>query len=195
MGKLPKGGKARARASAKLNRIKGQKSIVWKNKLVNNILKWDAPELGRLCSPVEKTDDLSFIKTLRSTLLATKNGLGLAASQIGILKNVFVYRKKVADISVVLVMINPIIVKSGKTTATAHEGCLSFPGFVAQIERPTSITINWKDENWNDNSETFGGLLAIVVSHEIDHFYGRLIWNKNIENSKDKKEENAIQHE
>jgi peptide deformylase len=201
MGKLPKGGKARARASAKLNRIKRQKAIIWHNKLVDGILKWDAPQLSRLCFPVEKTDDLSFIKTLKATLSATKNGLGLAAPQIGILKNAFVYRNRIsADVSVISVMINPLIIKVGSTTATAHEGCLSFPGFTSQIERPTNVTVNWKDENWNDKSETFRGLLCVIINHEYDHLFGRCLvgdayWKSKENPPKEELTDNGFGHE
>jgi peptide deformylase len=171
MGRLPKGGKARARASAKLNRIKHEQALIRHKRLLAGILKWDAQDLKRLCSPVEKDEDLSFIKRLKATLAVTDNGLGLAAPQIGILKNVFAYRKS-TDSTIVNVMINPLIVGSSEKKATSSEGCLSFPGVVAQVERYTSVTVNWKDENWNDKTGTFTKLESVVVQHEIDHLFG-----------------------
>lgn len=172
--KKQKSGKVRARISAKKNRIKKQDMKHMNNVLRKNIRKWDDPILSQVCVPVEKSDDLSFIKTMYRTLKACKDGVGIAAPQIGEIKNVILWKSNL-DATHVNLMINPIVVEMGENKITHTEGCLSYPGFSAKVERATKIKVQWMDEKWVEHTRTFEGINAIIIQHEIDHLFGSCV--------------------
>lgn len=97
-------------------------------------------------------------------------GIGLAAPQIGIAKNLIV-----ADIGEgAIKLANPKIIKTAGL-ANLQEGCLSIPGVAVGIERPDKIIMSGLDENNQFIEIKAKGLLARVLQHEIDHLRGRLI--------------------
>lgn len=163
--------RARAKASARKTRLDRQGRRTRRNVLVKNIRKWDDPILSQQCDPVEKTEAGEVVDLLKETLEATKDGVGLAAPQIGHSKRVIVWREYI-NASKINVMINPIIEDANPATQTMTEGCLSYPGITAQVERPTVIKVRWKDKFWMDHVETFEGRSCIIISHEIDHLEG-----------------------
>jgi peptide deformylase len=171
MSKKQKSGKLRARVSAKKNRIKRQNIKHTNNILKRDILKWDSPILYQVCNPVSKDDDLSFVKTMRRTLEACKDGVGIAAPQVGESKCIVLWKSSLDSVHV-NVMINPIIVEASESRMTITEGCLSYPGFAAKVERATNVKVRWMDEKWNEHVRSFEGRSAIVVQHEIDHLSG-----------------------
>lgn len=103
-------------------------------------------------------------------LMAEKNGLGLAAPQIGVLKRIFVTHQTP------YVWINPTIeVRTG--SAFNQEGCLSFPGVFYKIIRSRKITVHYQDVQGNEHTKKLDakkGMLGIVVQHELDHLNGIL---------------------
>ncbi|MCP4650451.1 MAG: peptide deformylase [PVC group bacterium] len=127
-----------------------------------------------------------IVQDLKDTLLATANGVGLAAPQIGILKRIFVLRKDyikddLAEDSEllqaqaeVLVFINPKIV-TRKGIVHEEEGCLSIPGTCVKIERAKVIKVRARDAHGEQFYEKFKGLAARAVQQEIDHLNGILI--------------------
>jgi len=99
-----------------------------------------------------------------------RNGIGLAAPQVGVLKRVIV-----ADVGDgPLGLINPEIVKQ-EGSATNLEGCLSFPGVVVEVPRNTCIEVAGQDVRGHRVEFEAIGLLARVLQHEIDHLDGKLI--------------------
>jgi peptide deformylase len=97
-------------------------------------------------------------------------GIGLAAPQIGIAKNLIV-----ADIEEgAIKLANPMILKA-EGLDKLEEGCLSIPGVAVNIERPYEIIVSGLDENNRVIEIKAKGLLARVLQHEIDHLRGRLI--------------------
>ena len=72
-------------------------------------------------------------------------------------------------------MINPRIVMLGPELAAHEEGCLSIPDVKVEIERPTTLTVQFIDRDGNPQEIAVDGLLATAVQHEIDHLDGRLI--------------------
>lgn len=163
--------KMRSKAKSTLNRVKKQKLKARRNALVKSILKWDHPKLKEISEPLEDNDNRDFIDTLIETLLATSDGVGLSSPQIGVLKQVIAFRPDINS-SDVTVMINPIITNVSEDTSKAQEGCLSFPGIYASVERPTKVTINWKSINGEDKDAEFDGFKSIIIQHEIDHLQG-----------------------
>ena len=74
-----------------------------------------------------------------------------------------------------LVMINPQIVALGKDMREHEEGCLSIPDVRIDIERPSSVTVQFLDREGKPQELVAKGLLATAIQHEIDHLNGRLI--------------------
>ena len=103
------------------------------------------------------------------------DGVGLAAVQVGILKQIVVIHE--GEDKPIYVLINPeIISQSG--VQVVEEGCLSFPNKFAKIERPEKIKIKALDENGKEIIITGKGLLAQAISHEIDHLNGEVFIDK-----------------
>ena len=102
-------------------------------------------------------------------------GVGLAAVQVGILKQIVVIQE--AEEEPIYVIINPeILSQSG--TQIVEEGCLSFPNKFAKIERPEKIKIKALDINGKTFEIKAKGLLAQAISHEIDHLNGEVFIDK-----------------
>ena len=97
-------------------------------------------------------------------------GVGLAAPQVGINRQIFV-----ADIGGgPMAFINPrIIKKSGGDVI--EEGCLSIPGVTVMVRRPEKIVVRYIDENNQPHEKIYEEMMARVVQHEMDHLDGKLI--------------------
>jgi peptide deformylase len=103
-------------------------------------------------------------------------GIGLAATQLGTLHRLLVYR--VQHESPIVALVNPVIEWRGKEGEIADEGCLSLPGVLVEVERPIHIRVSAKDENGDDIEIEAAGLEARVIQHEIDHLDGVLILDR-----------------
>lgn len=118
------------------------------------------------------------IKTLVDDMVETMHkydGLGLAAPQVGVLKQVIVI--DLYDDKGVIVLINPKIIKE-KGKQVVEEGCLSFPNKFAKVERPQQITIEALNINGEKIKLTGKDLLAQAIAHEIDHLNGEVFIDK-----------------
>lgn len=124
------------------------------------------------CDPYEVYADAEKdISEITEVLQATAKGVGLAAPQIGITKQAMVWRK--TPMSPINHMVNPKIVKSSEEKQSMSEGCLSYPGFFVEIERPIEIEVEFNRFNETETiTETFKGWEARVIQHEIDHLNG-----------------------
>ena len=142
---------------------------------IRKILKFPDQDLRIKAKPVETFD--KELKTLTDDMFETMhslNGIGLAATQIGIAKQV-----AVIDISPEknepLVIVNPAIqILDPSVTEDYDEGCLSIPGFFEKISRPSDIKLSYQDLNGKKQEIKPEGLLTKVVQHELDHLNGRL---------------------
>ena len=142
---------------------------------IRKILKFPDQDLRIKAKPVETFDE--ELKTLTDDMFETMhsvNGIGLAATQIGIAKQV-----AVIDISPEknepLVIVNPAIqILDPTKTEDYDEGCLSVPGFFEKISRPSDIKLTYQDLNGKKQEIKPEGLLTKVVQHELDHLNGRL---------------------
>ena len=98
------------------------------------------------------------------------NGVGLAAVQVGIDKQL-----AVVDVGEGLIkMVNPVIVKR-EGHDTEQEGCLSVPEIVVKVRRAKKVVVNFLNENGDAQQLRSEGLLARALQHEIDHLAGKLI--------------------
>ena len=142
---------------------------------IRKILKFPDQDLRIKAKPVETFD--KELKTLTDDMFETMhsvNGIGLAATQIGIAKQV-----AVIDISPEknepLVIVNPKIqILDPSKKEDYDEGCLSIPGFFEKISRPSDIKLSYQDLNGKKQEIKPEGLLTKVVQHELDHLNGRL---------------------
>ena len=142
---------------------------------IRKILKFPDQDLRIKAKPVETFD--KELKTLTDDMFETMhsvNGIGLAATQIGIAKQV-----AVIDISPEknepLVIVNPKIqILDPSKKEDYDEGCLSVPGFFEKISRPSDIKLTYQDLNGKKQEIKPEGLLTKVVQHELDHLNGRL---------------------
>ena len=142
---------------------------------IRKILKFPDQDLRIKAKPVETFDEK--LKTLTDDMLETMhsvNGIGLAATQIGVAKQV-----AVIDISPEknepLVIVNPAIqILDPSKKEDYDEGCLSVPGFFEKISRPSDIKLTYQDLNGKKQEIKPEGLLTKVVQHELDHLNGRL---------------------
>ena len=114
------------------------------------------------------------IKNMYETLYESENGIGLAAPQVGLLKRLIVIDLKEDNKSNPLTLINPKILNKSDEKFINQEGCLSIPGYYADIERSQKIEYQYYDEKGTRRKTTAEGLLSICIQHEIDHLDGIL---------------------
>ena len=103
-------------------------------------------------------------------------GVGLAATQVGVLHRLLVYR--VQQDGPVVALVNPEIEWTGKETETIEEGCLSLPAVLVDVERPIHVRVRAQDERGEPITIEASGLEARVIQHEIDHLDGVLILDR-----------------
>ncbi|MCP4484005.1 MAG: peptide deformylase [Flavobacteriaceae bacterium] len=114
----------------------------------------------------------TLIDDMLDTMYATDDGIGLAATQVGRSEAIIMI-----DISEErnspLILINPKIA-SGSKKEMGQEGCLSVPGYYADVERFTEVKVEGLDRNGKEVIVESDDFLAIVLQHEIDHLKGKL---------------------
>ena len=140
------------------------------------IRQYPDPVLRMQAPPVEQfDDDLKRLVARMGELMKDANGVGLAATQVGVLRRVFVF---VPEEDTVAVLVNPEIVHRGDEAETDDEGCLSIQGVTMPVERSTSVRIEGRDENGEEVAYDLEGTPARIVQHELDHLDGKLILNR-----------------
>lgn len=116
------------------------------------------------------------LRTLAKEMLQTmysSDGIGLAAPQVGINKQLLVVDCEIDDPTTPpFVLINPTITKFSPEQCMIQEGCLSVPGVFLDVVRPAVIEVSYKDENGRPRRMQAKDLLARVIQHEIDHLKG-----------------------
>ena len=132
------------------------------------------PVLKAQARPVEVFDDRLRDEVARmGALMNDALGIGLAATQVGVLHRVLVYR--VEHDSPVNALVNPVLEWSGGDKETMEEGCLSLPGVHVDVERPTHVRVRAQDAGGEPILVEATGLEARVIQHEMDHLDGILI--------------------
>ncbi|MEH6477674.1 MAG: peptide deformylase [Sneathiella sp.] len=113
-----------------------------------------------------------IISDMFATLYAEK-GLGLGANMVGILKQIIVIDLAEGGVRAPIAMINPVILNASIEVQTFNEASLSFPGIAADITRPSKISVEYLDENGDQQILEASGFLATVIQHEMDYLQGR----------------------
>lgn len=127
--------------------------------------------LNKKCKPVQAMTDRTreLIEDMFETMYEA-NGVGLAAPQVGILKQIVVID---VDDGNQYVLINPEIVME-EGVQTGYEGCLSVPGKTGIVTRPEKVRVRALDENMEEIEVEGEGLLARAICHECGHLKGQL---------------------
>ena len=141
------------------------------------VRKLGDPVLRSRAVSVERFDETLREEVARmSRLMGDALGIGLAATQLGILHRVLVYR--VQRDARVVVLVNPELDYTAKELETAEEGCLSLPGVHVEVERPLHVAVHARDELGEPLTVEASGLEARVIQHEMDHLDGVLILDR-----------------
>ena len=120
-------------------------------------------------------EDLQRLATRMKQLMHDARGVGLAATQVGILQRVFVFQKGEDD---VVAVVNPTLSDLGDETVIEDEGCLSIQGVTMPVERHLRVSLEGKDEQGNNLRFELEGHPARVAQHELDHLDGTLILDR-----------------
>jgi peptide deformylase len=132
--------------------------------------------LKMVARPVEEFDeDLRRLVDRMKQLMVDANGIGLAATQVGVLQRLFVFQIS-EDETVALA--NPQIVDRGEVATVEDEGCLSIQGVLLPVERPAKIAIAGQDEHGADVRYELEEPYSRVAQHETDHLDGVLILDR-----------------
>jgi peptide deformylase len=141
------------------------------------VRQYPDPVLRMKARDVEGFDqDLGRLVERLNHLLRDANGLGLAATQIGVLRRVFVFLPDPEQDPVVLV--NPRVAESSDERVTDDEGCLSLQGVVIPVERHERLTVEASTPGGEPVRLELEGLPARIAQHELDHLDGVLILDR-----------------
>ena len=150
--------------------------------MVREVLVYPDRRLKQVSKDITQFDTELHIllEDMKETMYA-KEGIGLAAIQIGVAKNVLLIslvneddEQKLEDLHEV---INPVILEA-KGSVTYQEGCLSVPTVYEEVERKEHIKVRYYDRYGNKIEKELDGLMAIAFQHELDHLKGHLFIEK-----------------
>ena len=122
---------------------------------------------------VEVDEDLRRLAERMTSLMRDAHGVGLAGTQVGTLRRLFVFQN--GDDEDVTVVVNPKLSDFSDEKTTEDEGCLSLQGVLVPVERSVSVTLDGSDLDGNAIHLELEGMAARVVQHETDHLDGVLI--------------------
>jgi peptide deformylase len=135
------------------------------------------PVLRTKARPIERFDDALREEVARmGKLMDDAIGVGLAATQVGVVHRLLVYR--VQQHGELAALINPEIEWSGRDSEAMEEGCLSLPGVLVEVDRPVHVRVRAQNEFGEPILIEASGLEARVIQHEIDHLDGVLILDR-----------------
>ena len=120
-------------------------------------------------------EDIKIANNMMEAMLKAP-GVGLAANQVGILKQIVTinFEDKENNKKINYTLFNPSIIQYSKETSLMEEGCLSLPDQYADVERPIEIILEYMDEKEKVIKKQIDGYEARILQHEIDHLSGKL---------------------
>ena len=141
------------------------------------VRKYGDPSLKSRALAVERFDDALREEVRRmGQLMHDALGIGLAATQVGLMNRVLVYRID-AD-GPIAALVNPRLEWAGEEHEAMEEGCLSLPGVLVEVDRSVHVRVRAQDERGEDILVEASGLEARVIQHEMDHLDGVLILDR-----------------
>ena len=140
------------------------------------IRQYPDPSLRLRATEIESVDDdLRHLVERMLLLMEDASGIGLAATQVGVLRRLFVCRLGEEEDEETHAFVNPVVTPLGNERKSADEGCLSLQEVLVPVERPERVRIEAKDLAGTPVRLELEGLDARVVQHELDHLDGILI--------------------
>lgn len=118
-------------------------------------------------------DPVEFSQELVKTMYE-KNGLGIAANQVGVPYRIFAMRGSPEN----FVVFNPKIVWESDKQVILEEGCLSYPGLIVKIKRPEFIRVRFNTPNGDTLTKQFIGMSSRIFQHEYDHLIGKRFYDR-----------------
>ena len=145
------------------------------------LVKQSDPVLHTPCEPamvgmLYRTQNESLIECMLKVCEA-KNGYGLSACQLGISTRLFVIYMVYGMADKDFAFFNPEILERSTETSIMEEGCLSLPYIVHRVERPNCVILKYQDINGMWKQETYHGITARVICHEMDHLDGKTLFD------------------
>ena len=132
--------------------------------------------------PVAEFDDeLRRLVIRMKQLMRDASGIGLAATQVGVLQRVFVFQPNADDVAAV---VNPELVERSKKSAVDEEGCLSIQGVTVPVERAVAVTVVGRNEDGEEVRFELEDVYARAAQHESDHLEGVLILDRTTEEAR-----------
>jgi peptide deformylase len=148
-----------------------------RDRALAHVRKFGDPVLRTRARDVDRFDEELVREVAQmGELMNDAIGVGLAATQVGVLHRVLVYR--VHPQSPVAALVNPELEWAGRDTETLEEGCLSLPGVHVQVERPVFVRVRARNEHGEPILVEASGLEARVIQHEMDHLDGVLVLDR-----------------
>jgi peptide deformylase len=142
---------------------------------LSQVRQYGDPVLRMRANEVEVFDaELERLAERMTALMHDAEGVGLAATQVGVARRFFVFEHDGVD----GVLVNPLITKSGGEPELDEEGCLSLGTVRVPVERVTEVVIEGKNATGADVRYEFEGMAARIVQHELDHLDGVLILDR-----------------
>jgi peptide deformylase len=139
---------------------------------LSQVRQYGDPVLRMHANEVEAFDlELVQLSERMIAVMHDADGVGLAATQVGILRRVFVFHDDGED----RVVVNPVLTVRGNDTEVDEEGCLSLGPVRMPVERAVEVTLDGVDVHGAELHFELEGLAARVVQHELDHLDGKLI--------------------
>jgi peptide deformylase len=141
------------------------------------VRKHGDPVLRSRALPVERFDEALRDEVRRmGEVMNDALGIGLAATQVGVMHRVLVYR--VESEAAVAALVNPVLEWASDEREPMEEGCLSLPGVLVEVDRPVHVRVRAQDERGDGLVIEASGLEARVIQHEMDHLDGVLILDR-----------------
>jgi peptide deformylase len=142
------------------------------------IRQYPDPALRMQAKPVQDFDDelRRLVERMRA-LMIDASGVGLAATQLGILQRVFVFDTGDED-QEVAALVNPELVRRSDEVETDDEGCLSLQGVLVPVERAATVRVEGRNERGEEVGYDLEGFAARAAQHELDHLDGVLILDR-----------------
>jgi peptide deformylase len=167
-----KGSRKERREEERAERIESRRQLA-----LGQIRQYPDPALRERAREVDEfSDDLRVLIARMGRVMDDAHGVGLAATQLGLLRRILVFRADEEDDLGVIV--NPVIVERSEELTTDNEGCLSLRDVYIPVERANTIVVEGKDPEGADLRLELDGRRARVIQHELDHLDGVLIFDR-----------------
>ncbi|MBA4299545.1 peptide deformylase [Algoriphagus alkaliphilus] len=145
-------------------------------KTIHDILKLGDPRLYEICEPVLETDlpqvpewTQQLHEAMEDIRRVYQFGRGIAAPQLGIKKRMFYL-----NLDRTYIILNPKLKALSDEKLELWDDCMSFPNLLVKVKRHQSLTLEYRDENWQKQSWAVDGAISELIQHEYDHLDGIL---------------------